>query len=993
MSGQFPRGSEWRKWDLHIHTPQSIVQQYGGDTPEIWNQFVAKISSLPSEVKVLGICDYLFIDGYEKLKARKSEFPNIALLIPNIEFRLDTFAGTTNSKRRHNFHVLFDTSVSIPDIREQLLNCLSKGYHITDKSEWQQTPTVRSLSDLGRQIKQQAPEGNPVRNKTDLQVGFDNITYSREDIMKCLEGKSCFRGKYVTAIGFSEWDQARWDQSAAEKRDLINRSHFAMTCVNDPAKIAEHRIDLKNNNLNPLILHGSDAHRLEDVGTTLQWIKADPTFAGLKQVMNEPEERVFIGDAPPNFKADHKVIQRIIIRDSKNWFPNNFELPLNRDLVTIIGGRGSGKSALAEAIAYGAGSSDPHSDAFLRKADRHQESISGATITTDWADGTTTTFEVGKLKDDAGLVRYLPQGAVEELCAPEHSGELQRQIENVIFQALDETERLGASNFKELQSKALRQFTNEKRQLSKKISEANARLSGIIWTIEGKGKKQEDLKQRQEELKRLRKSLPKLPEEDQKAQDELATLEEQKRRLEEAIATRQGTINVVDEVQAQVESFGHSITEFEEEIGKLLSAAEIPLSDEFKVNLNRTGIAKILNERATALKGEIDTIRSGEKEPVGILCGISTEAMFANNLKELGDTINRKSKETRAYETQKLKYQQQKKVIQETETAVKAIKLELENIDSVLLPEQKHLEEERLKHYCDYFEILQREKTKIEALYTPLQASLLAGSETKKRLVFEAKIHYRIKEHCDVGLNILDRTRRGNFRELRALGKALDTAWEECMKLSINEASTKARLASLEGQFRECEGQPIDVVQQLKEGLTIQHYYNWLYDPEYFEVVSSLKFDGVDLYLLSPGQKGIILMMLYLAIDKDDCRPLIIDQPEENLDNLSVYSDLMQYFRERKVYRQIIMVTHNPNLVVNTDAEQVIIANYHGERQPRLQYTSGSLENQAEKLPNVPVEDLEDGILEQVCDILEGGKTAFGNRNRKYQLSEKVRIA
>jgi predicted metal-dependent phosphoesterase TrpH len=104
----FPKGSEWRKWDLHVHTPLSVVQDYGGDNPTVWDKFVRKLASLPPEMSVLGITDYLFIDGYEKLLSRKQEFPNIKLIIPNIEFRLNTFSGTVNNTKRHNFHILFD---------------------------------------------------------------------------------------------------------------------------------------------------------------------------------------------------------------------------------------------------------------------------------------------------------------------------------------------------------------------------------------------------------------------------------------------------------------------------------------------------------------------------------------------------------------------------------------------------------------------------------------------------------------------------------------------------------------------------------------------------------------------------------------------------------------------------------------------------------------------------------------------------------------------
>jgi hypothetical protein len=67
----FSKGSEWRKWDLHIHTPYSIIQNYGGDTQ--WDKFIEALEQLPREVKVIGINDYYFIDGYEKVMHYKNQ--------------------------------------------------------------------------------------------------------------------------------------------------------------------------------------------------------------------------------------------------------------------------------------------------------------------------------------------------------------------------------------------------------------------------------------------------------------------------------------------------------------------------------------------------------------------------------------------------------------------------------------------------------------------------------------------------------------------------------------------------------------------------------------------------------------------------------------------------------------------------------------------------------------------------------------------------------
>ncbi len=104
-----PRGSVWRKWDLHIHTPLSIRQEYGGEAQ--WDKFIDALGRLPSEVKVIGINDYYFIDGYERLmKDRQTgKLDNIEKIFPILEFRIDTFgSGNENKLQKINLHILFD---------------------------------------------------------------------------------------------------------------------------------------------------------------------------------------------------------------------------------------------------------------------------------------------------------------------------------------------------------------------------------------------------------------------------------------------------------------------------------------------------------------------------------------------------------------------------------------------------------------------------------------------------------------------------------------------------------------------------------------------------------------------------------------------------------------------------------------------------------------------------------------------------------------------
>ena len=133
--------------------------------------------------------------------------------------------------------------------------------------------------------------------------------------------------------------------------------------------------------------------------------------------------------------------------------------------------------------------------------------------------------------------------------------------------------------------------------------------------------------------------------------------------------------------------------------------------------------------------------------------------------------------------------------------------------------------------------------------------------------------------------------------------------------------------------------------------------------------MNAIQYKTVDIELLSPGQRGELLLILFLVLDKTK-NPLLIDQPEENLDNQTIYNLLVPIIKEAKKNRQVIMVTHNPNLAVVCDAEQIIYANFDRQDGNKITYTSGSIENKE--------------IRQHIVDVLEGTKPAFINRQRKY---------
>jgi hypothetical protein len=150
----------------------------------------------------------------------------------------------------------------------------------------------------------------------------------------------------------------------------------------------------------------------------------------------------------------------------------------------------------------------------------------------------------------------------------------------------------------------------------------------------------------------------------------------------------------------------------------------------------------------------------------------------------------------------------------------------------------------------------------------------------------------------------------------------------------------------------------------------INAFYDYVFSLDYIKPKYELKLGGKVLGQLSPGERGALLLIFYLMIDKEEI-PLVIDQPEDNLDNESVYNMLSKFIKQAKKRRQIIMVTHNPNLAVGADAEQIIHVSIDKMNKNKFSFVSGSIENPE--------------INKKIVQILEGTKPAFDKRKLKYQ--------
>ena len=282
----------------------------------------------------------------------------------------------------------------------------------------------------------------------------------------------------------------------------------------------------------------------------------------------------------------------------------------------------------------------------------------------------------------------------------------------------------------------------------------------------------------------------------------------------------------------------------------------------------------------------------------------------------------------------------------------------------------------RNRSYQGVFEGIEAEEKALTELYSPLNQRLSQAVGALGKLTFSIRRNIDLATWAKKGEALLDLRKAGDFRGRGALPAAAEALRLEAWRTGSAEDVAGA-MVTFRRQHDENlrNGAPVEKTDKARYRAWAGEVSNWLYSTDHVRVSYGMQHEGVDIETLSPGTRGIVLLLLYLAIDTEDDRPLIIDQPEENLDPKSIFDELVDLFRQAKQRRQIIIVTHNANLVVNTDADQVIVAacgQLHPGKLPEIGYTCGSLENA--------------DIRAHVCSILEGGEEAFRERAKRLRV-------
>lgn len=979
-----PQGSIWHRWEPHIHAPGTALNdQFSSQSLD---DYCIAVSSCEPTIRAIGITDYLSIDLYEEIVKKKQEgkLPHIDLLFPNVEARLDV--GTRKGKAV-NLHLLFcpDDPAHIEEIRRFLSNL--KFRH--DSHDYRCTRS--DLIKLGG-----VTDPSNVTDASAYGTGVNQFKISIDQLEDELKTNSWAKKNLLIGVASSTHDGtsgvATADHAFNAVRTNIEATAHLIFSGNPrdslfwtgKGTLSEEEIVKKYRSLKPCI-HGSDAHSPEKIGNPdenrLCWLKGDVTFETLRQACIEPEARAFVGKHPPRGGLVGQTITSLRVTNAPWMIPH--ELPLNPGLVAIVGARGSGKTALADFLAVGSFSMTAHVNdrSFIRRA---RGFLSKSTVTVKWESQEETSGSLANFESEEdwqeSRVQYLSQQFVDDLCSSEGvTDRLLDEIKRVIFVSHPEDEREGAEDFAALYSIRCDSILEERHRHESELS----RLTDLFLH-------QWKLKQTIPDLTKRIEELDKSITQDTKDKERLVSKDQNDRlkrheAIQVALVARKATweseqkkVRTLKALQTDLSQFRtRTAVAFVDDLKS--ERSDSGLSDEEWQSftpLISTDADELLLQKLKQSTDLVNQIYGTAQTPL-------TEDQHNQSLIE--DTVdltkltvsllqaesNRLAKLIGVDQQNAKRFIALNQKIQLAQKQLGGLKLQLATAKKAE-EEIKKISSVRRQVYRQVFETFVELSAELSKLYAPLSNSLESEQGALGKLRFVVKRAVDLDKWVDAGENLLDLRKDGPFKGRGALRAAaqreLLSAWESGDPTTAERAVD----AFIERYRDDIRIHRLDSFAGQEWGARI---WEWLLGTEHITVKYGLQYGGVDIERLSPGTRGIVLLLLYLAIDKDDIRPLIIDQPEENLDPQSVFDELVQRFRDARQRRQIIIVTHNANLVVNTDADQVIVASAgeHGPGQlPEIQYKSGGLESEH--------------IRSKVCEILEGGEEAFRARARRLRV-------
>lgn len=1022
---KFTRGSEWRKWDLHIHTPASFHwdgQRFSSDpySPEnapLVDQMINAMNE--AEPSVFAIMDYWTFDGWFALKHRLSQpdAPQLEKTVfPGIELRL-----MAPMKGRLNAHVLFSDKIDNQDLIDFKSNLKLEfpGQDVRNLSNSALIEYARFVA--SDKLRHHSLDADQVKNDEAYALKAGSIIAE----INCESYKQAIiKVKNNQAIGFMPFDTSDGLTSIQRNEHyayvlglfktspIFETRNIGMWEAFSGIETERNKEWIKDfqsalNNTPRLAISGSDAHSFIGVdgdndrrgygdypSGKATWIKANPTFEGLQQAIKEPSKRSFIGEQPPKRKLfyDNKSLFINTLKINKvdnstltdKWLDQT-ELNLNPDLIAIIGNKGSGKSALADIAALLGNSKQSHHFTFLKQnrfRGKTGEPAKHFAARVMWADGQELDKNLSEnpATENVELVKYIPQGHFEELCNAHVSGTsdaFEKELRAVIFSHADDTIRLGALDFDQLidqQENTLRIRLDDLRGELHKINrqlhtiESQMSVDSRKAVVEQIGQQQRLLDEHEKiKPEEISKPTDKLSEDQQQASDKLAEISV---RIEENKASEKNSQAELTQLAAKKKAYKNirdQIGLVKRSIYQFIQEIE---GDSKLIGIDSEKIIRLEINEELIEKAEAMVLAREQEVRLNIQQLELDRQTFIDSQMPLSTLLNGPQQAYQRYLDALKSWEEKRNGLQgaiEIPESLLGLKERLNQLDQ--LPEQRiELQNKRLELTREIFNILEEQRNNREELFKPVQQLIQSNNliRDEYKLQFKAELDSTPTLISNQLFSLVKQASgkfRGEAESILVIKELIDK----------NNLNTKAGLSGfvteLHNMLEQTASGQIGINSLLRKDRSSNEVYDFLYGLEYLKPRYTLMFQDAQIEQLSPGQRGALLLIFYLLVDKGNT-PIILDQPEENLDNETIVSLLVPVLHEAKQKRQIIMVTHNPNLAVVCDAEQIIHCEFDRKNGHSISYTSGAIES--------------GDINRKVVDVLEGTMPAFDNRKIKY---------
>ncbi|MDO7853343.1 AAA family ATPase [Hymenobacter sp. CA1UV-4] len=941
-----------------------------------------------NQVSAIGITDYFSIERYHDAVEYRRQINNKVdsngiklfdeaeilfiskiFLFPNVELRMLPSTGKANLI---NIHCLFN-----PDYVNELDNDFFS--HITNQEG--KKMNRHGITSYGRLLDDSisTPEGQ-------YKKGIDNFAVSLSDLKELAKNKQ-FRDNTLFVVSNSDRDGASGLQESYElfgndggSMGGVRKSIYYLSdaiFATSPGAIkyflgkksegkdnyneALYKLELEQTldeigSLKPCIV-GCDAHKEQDLFKRFTWVKADLSFEGLRQICFEPEYRVRIQNNAPDFKEEKLLIEKVKFVSPNSVFSTN-AIHFNPNLNVIIGGKSSGKSILLYAIAK---TLSADSSVLKRGDDSYKYDLNKIEKDFDFEITTKGGFSQRLNRADGENsilpeIKYIPQGYLVRLAEPElnKTGEsLNKIVRDLIIE--DDSSKEAYQGF-----------------LSKVTQGDRLRNAQIDFYFETR----EEIEALEEELKTKSKS------------DVLSNnIESNIRKVEELNKGNGLTKEQVEEykkLQTSLDANGTKFKSYKEDLSAIkafnyellqtlkgLASRKTSLLDNLMLDEIKEYYQKeyALIDNLVALSEAVETSLQVEVNEEGKR-RFKNDCTFKQVISRLNEEQKRLHVEIEPYQ----KDEEVRKAVDELNASISNDRKALHDITSItkkIADKKKGLDTAE----AEIFKIYENSFKEYLSIIEQLKERTVELEKDGLKIVGKAQFNFvKLRKQL---IPVSD-GRRASYNQYDILSEA---------KKATDEVDFKLILDSVKQLFKD-----ITVgIYKITNKISIANAVKLVLDDFFFDYWQ-ISYKNDRLGEMSTGKASFVILMLIVGLSKSKA-PILIDQPEDNLDNRSITADLVDYLRNKKLDRQIIIVTHNANVVVNADAENVIVANQKGQSDDnstspfKFDYINGAIENSFEKL-NTETDVLKSmGIRQHIADIVEGGKEAFVMREKRYRFN------